>query len=150
MVEITYQKNKNNEDIYDKNYLEIISQFLADNINKIREEIKLKMKYKAEELRSRYQLKYLISNIIEDIQTDIEKMKKEKDFDLNNYYDNLFGLEQNKEIKQLDKILFDRKVEACGQQLYILSYILNNCFNGTHFVKSIFPEEMLNYTKAKE
>ena len=150
MVEITYQKNKNNEDIYDKNYLEIISQFLADNINKIREEIKLKMKYKAEELRSRYQLKYLISNIIEDIQTDIEKMKKEKDFDLNNYYDNLFGLEQNKEIKQLDKILFERKVEACGQQLYILSYILNNCFNGTHFVKSIFPKEMLNYTKAKE
>ena len=108
------------------------------------------MKYKAEELRSRYQLKYLISNIIEDIQTDIEKMKKEKDFDLNNYYDNLFGLEQNKEIKQLDKILFERKVEACGQQLYILSYILNNCFNGTNFVKSIFPEEMLNYTKAKE
>ena len=108
------------------------------------------MKYKAEELRSRYQLKYLISNIIEDIQNNIEKMKKEKDFDLNNYYDNLFGLEQNKEIKQLDKILFDRKVEACGQQLYILSYILNNCFNGTNFVKSIFPEEMLNYTKAKE
>ena len=150
MVEITYQKNKNNEDIYDKNYLEIISQFLADNINKIREEIKLKMKYKAEELRSRYQLKYLISNIIEDIQTDIEKMKKEKDFDLNNYYDNLFGLEQNKEIKQLDNILFDRKVEACGQQLYILSYILNNCFNGTNFVKSIFPEKMQKYSKANE
>ena len=150
MVEITYQKNKNNEDIYDKNYLEIISQFLADNINKIREEIKLKMKYKAEELRSRYQLKYLISNIIEDIQTDIEKMKKEKDFDLNNYYDNLFGLEQNKEIKQLDNIFFDIKVEACGQQLYILSYILNNCFNGTNFVKSIFPEEMLKNSKANE
>ena len=150
MVEITHPKNKNNEDIYDKNYLEIISQFLADNINKKREEIKLKMKYKAEELRSRYQIKYLISKIIEDIQTDIEKIKKDKDLDLNNYYDNLFGIGQNKEIKQLDNLFFDRKVETCGQQLYILTYIFNNCFNGINFVKSIFPEEMLKYTKTNE
>ena len=142
LMDLTHSKSKNNEVIYDKSYLEIISQFLADNINKLREEIKLKMKYKAEEIRSRYQLKYLISNIIEDIQSDIENVKREKDYDINNYYGNLFGLEKNKEIIQLDNMLFDKKVETSGQQLYVFTYILNNCFNGINFVKKIYPEDI--------
>ena len=103
----------------------------------------MKMKYKAEEIRSRYQIKYMISNIIDDIQNDIEKIKRDKDFDINKYYDNLFGHPQNKEMKQLDNMLFEKKVETSGQQLYILTYILDNCFNGINYVKSIFPEDMI-------
>ena len=143
MIDIKQTTNINNEDIFDKNYLEYISHFLIDKINKQREEIKMKMKYKAEEIRSRYQIKYMISNIIDDIQNDIEKIKRDKDFDINKYYDNLFGHPQNKEMKQLDNMLFEKKVETSGQQLYILTYILDNCFNGINYVKSIFPEDMI-------
>ena len=143
MIDIKQTTNINNEDIFDKNYLEYISHFLIDKINKQREEIKMKMKYKAEEIRSRYQIKYMISNIIDDIQNDIEKIKRDKDFDINKYYDNLFGHPQNKEMKQLDNMLFEKKVETSGQQLYILTYILDNCFNGINYVKSIFREDMI-------
>ena len=141
---------KNNEIVYDKNYLDAVAHFLTDNISQIREEIKLKVKYKAEEIRSRYQLRYMISKIIEDIESDLEIMKKEKAYDLNKYYDNLFGVSEHKEMRQLANILFDKKVESSGQQLYVLTYIFDNCFNGINNVKSIFPKEMLTYINVNE
>ena len=150
MVDIKESSAKNKDIIYDRNYLDLAAQFLSDNINKIREEIKLKIKYKAEEIRSRYQLRYMISKIIEDIESDLEIMKKEKSYDLNNYYDNLLGVPENKEMKQLEKMLFDKKVETSGQQLYILTYIFDNCFEGVNNIKSIFPKEILTYIKANE
>ena len=145
MNDIKQPSSKNNEITYDRKYLENVSHFLTDNINKLREEIKLKTKYNAEEIRSRYQLKYMISKSIEDIQSDLEVMKKEKAYDINKYYDNLFGFSENKEMKQLEDILFDKKVESSGQQLFILTYIFDNCFNGINNIKSIFPKEMLTY-----
>ena len=141
---------KNKDDIYEKNYLNIISQFLTENIDKIREEIKLKMKLKAEEIRSRCQIKYIISKIIEDIDVDVEESKKEKTYDINNYYDNLLGIQQNQEIKQLENMIFEKKLENSGQQLYVLTYILDNCFNGINNIKSIFPETMLKYINIDE
>ena len=143
MIEIKQSttKNNNNEITNDRDYLDLISKFLTDNINKLREEIKLKARYKAEEIRSRYQVKYMISKIIEDIESDLETTKKEKAFDINNYYDNLFGIPQNKEMKQLEDMLYDKKVERGGQQLYIFTYIFDNCFNGINSVKSLVPEK---------
>ena len=141
---------KNNEVAYDKDYLENAAHFLTDNINQIRDEIKLKVKYKAEEIRSRYQLKYMISKIIEDIESDLEIMKKEKAYDLNRYYDNLFGVSEHKEMRQLENILFDKKVESSGQQLFVLTYIFDNCFDGINNIKSIFPKEMLTYINNNE
>ena len=129
------------ETIYDRNYLENVAHFLSDNIKKIREEIKLKIKFKSEEIRSRYQLKYLITKSIEDIESDLEVMKKEKAYDLNKYYDNLFGISENKEMRQIENILFDKKMESSGQQLYVLTYIFDNCFDGINNIKSIFPKE---------
>ena len=147
MIELK-EKANNNEIIYDRNYLKLISDFLTDNINKIRKEIKLKTKYTAEEIRSRYQLKYMISKIIEDIETDLENIKKEKDYDLNNYYDNLFGIQdiqEKKDMKKLENILYEKKKESSGLQLYILTFIFDNCFNGINNIKSIFPKEIKKY-----
>ena len=92
----------------------------------------------------------MISKIIEDIESDLEIMKKEKAYDLNKYYDNLFGVSEHKEMRQLENILFDKKVESSGQQLYVLTYIFDNCFNGINNVKSIFPKEMLTYINVNE
>jgi len=148
--DIKQSETKNNEVAYDKDYLERAAYFLADNINQLKEEIKLKVKYKAEEIRSRYQLKYMISKIIEDIESDLEIMKKEKAYDLNRYYDNLFGVSEHKEMRQLENILFDKKVESSGQQLFVLTYIFDNCFDGINNIKSIFPKEMLTYINNNE
>ena len=145
MNDIKQPITKNYEIEYDKNYLEAIAHFLTDNINKIREEIKLKIKYKAEEIRSRYQLKYIIIKVIEDLESDLESMKKENSYDLNKYYDNLFGISDNQDLKKIEKFIYDKKVESNGQRLYILTYIINNCFNGINNIKSIFPKEMLKY-----
>ena len=150
MVDIHQPITKNNETIYDRNYLEAIVQFLVENIKTIKEEIKIKVKYKAEEIRTRYQIKYLINKSIEEIVSDIEIMKKEKAFDINNYYENLFGVPENKEMKQIDQMIFDKKKESSGQQLYVLTYILDNCFNGINNVKSIFPKEVLTYINNNE
>ena len=145
MNDIKQPITKDYELVYDKSYLEAIAHFLTDNINKIREEIKLKIKYKAEEIRSRYQLKYIIIKVIEDLESDLESMKKENSYDLNKYYDNLFGISDNQDLKKIEKFIYDKKVESNGQRLYILTYIINNCFNGINNIKSIFPKEMLKY-----
>ena len=139
---ITIDNNINTDD---KSYLDNIINFLKDNINKIREEIKLKKQFKAEEIRSRYQLKRIILKFIEDLEQDLEDMQKENDYDLNKYYNNLFGISDNKDLKKTEKFLYDKKVESHGQRLYVLSYIFNNCFSGVNNIKSIFPKEMLKY-----
>ena len=142
MIDIKQTTTKNNNEItYDKDYLDLISKFLTEHINKLREEIKLKSQYKADEIRSRYQVKYMISKIIEDIESDLETTKKEKAFDINNYYDNLFGMPQDKEKKRLEDMIYDKKVERSGQYLYIFTYIFDNCFNGVNNVKSLVPEK---------
>ena len=129
----------------DKSYLDDIISFLRDNINKIREEIKLKKQFKAEEIRSRYQLKRIILKFIEDLEQDLEDMQKENDYDLNKYYNHLLGISDNKDLKKAEKFLYDKKAESHGQRLYVLSYIFNNCFSGVNYIKSIFPKEMLKY-----
>ena len=47
-------------------------------------------------------------------------------------------------------MIFEKKLENSGQQLYVLTYILDNCFNGINNIKSIFPETMLKYINIEE
>ena len=44
MSNIKLKEKKYDDNIYDRNYLDIITQYLTDNINRAREEIKLKTK----------------------------------------------------------------------------------------------------------
>ena len=135
-----FEEKKFNENIYDRNYLDIIVQYLTDNINKAREEIKLKTKLKAEEVRSSYQLKYILSKCIEDVEIDLDNEKKSKINSNRNYYENILGINENKEKKKKENKKYDENIELFKNQLCILTFIFDNSFNGLNNINSIFPE----------
>ena len=95
-------REKGKEDsIFDRKYLYIITQYLTDNIKDLKEKIKLKTKYKAEEIRSVYQLKYMLGKCIEDIEIDLDNEKKTKLISNRNYNENILGIHEDKKKKIL-------------------------------------------------
>ena len=131
---------KINEKIYDRKYLDVVTQYLTDNITKAREEIKLKTKLKAEEVRSVYQLKYMLGKCIEDVEIDLDNEKKSKINSNRNYLENILGIVEDVEKKKKDNLMFDRNIEILENQLYMLTYIFDNSFDGLNNINSIFPE----------
>ena len=134
-------REKGKEDnIFDRKYLYIITQYLTDNIKDLKEKIKLKTKYKAEEIRSVYQLKYMLGKCIEDIEIDLDNEKKTKLISNRNYNENILGIHEDKKKKDIVNKKFDENIELFENQLYILTYIFDNSFNGLNNINSIFPE----------
>ena len=140
MNDIIEEKNIN-ENIYNRKYLDLVTQYLNEKIGKIKEEIKLKNQLKAEEIRSSYQLKYILGKCIEDIEVDLDNEKKNK----NNINSNLHqkNMENNneEEAKKLNnKKSEEDNIKNYEYQLYIMTFIFDNCFNGTININSIFPK----------
>ena len=141
MINLKNKKEKKyDEKIYDRKYLDIVTQYLTDNINKVREEIKLKTKLKAEEIRSVYQLKYILGKCIEDVEIDLDIEKKNKINSNRNYLENILGINENIEKKTRENKKYDENIELFENQLYMLTYIFDNSFNGLNNINSIFPE----------
>ena len=134
------EDKKFDDNVYDRKYLDIVIQYLTDNINKAREEIKLKTKFIAEEVRSTYQLKYMLTKCIEDTEIELDTEKKDKNICNRNYYENILGIAENKEKKEKENQKFDQNIELFQNRLYILTYIFDNSFNGLNNINSIFPE----------
>ena len=134
------EEKKSDEKKYDREYLDIVAQYLTDNINKIREEIKLKTKLKAEEIRSVYQLKYILGKCIEDVEIDLDIEKKSKIMSNRNYLENILGISENIEKKNRENKKYDENIELFENQLFMLTYIFDNSFNGLNNINSIFPE----------
>ena len=140
MTNLKIIEENNIEKKYDRNYLDIITQYLTDNINKVREEIKIKTKLKAEEIRSLYQLKYMLGKCIEDVEIELDNEKKTKFNSNKNYLENILGIVENTEKKIKDNLIFEKNIENFESQLYMLTYIFDNSFNGLNNINSIFPE----------
>ena len=136
----TIEEKKIDEKKYDRKYLDIVTQYLTDNINKVREEIKLKTKLKAEEVRSVYQLKYMLGKCIEDVEIDLDDERKNKINSNRKYLEYVLGITKNAEKKKKDNLIFDKNIEMYENQLYILTFIFDNSFNGLNNINSIFPE----------
>ena len=136
----TIEEKKIDEKKYDRKYLDIVTQYLTDNINKVREEIKLKTKLKAEEVRSVYQLKYMLGKCIEDVEIDLDDERKNKINSNRKYLEYVLGITKNPEKKKKDNLIFDKNIEMYENQLYILTFIFDNSFNGLNNINSIFPE----------
>ena len=131
---------KDDKIIYDRKYLDSITKYLTDNISKVREEIKLKTKLKAEEIRTTYQLKYLLGKCIEDIEMELDNEKKDKNIRNSKYYENILGIHNDKETKEKNNKDFDENIENCENELFVLTFLFDNCFNGINNINSIFPE----------
>ena len=134
-------KEKSNEEKNDRKYLDIVTQYLIDIINNLREQIKLKNKFKSEEIRSVFQLKYMLGKCIEDVELDLDNEKKNK-INSNKNHENILGIYEDKEKKDIinKNKKYDENMELFENQLYILTYIFDNSFNGLNNINSIFPE----------
>ena len=132
--------HKIDEKIYDRKYLDIVIQYLTDNILKSREEIKLKTKLKAEEVRSIYQLKYMLGKCIENVEIDLDNEKKCKMNSNRNYLENIWELLKMLKKRIKDNLMFDKNIEILQNQLFMLTYIFDNSFDGLNNINSIFPE----------
>ena len=131
---------KDDKIIYDRKYLDSITQFLTDSISKVREEIKLKTKLKAEEIRTTYQLKYLLGKCIEDIEMELDNEKKDKNNRNSKYYENILRIYDDKETKEKNNKVFNENIENYENELFVLTFLFDNCFNGINNINSIFPE----------
>lgn len=131
---------KIDEKIYDRKYLDIVTQYLTDNITKAREEIKLKTKLKAEEVRSIYQLKYMLGKCIENVEIDLDNEKKCKMNSNRNYLENIWELLKMLKKRIKDNLMFDKNIEILQNQLFMLTYIFDNSFEGSNNINSIFPK----------
>ena len=140
MINLKNKEEKKYDEKYDREYLDIVTQYLTDNINKVREEIKLKTKLKAEEIRSVYQLKYILGKCIEDVEIDLDIEKKSKIMSNRNYLENILGISENIEKKNRENKKYDENIELFENQLFMLTYIFDNSFNGLNNINSIFPE----------
>ena len=131
---------KDDKIIYDRKYLDSIVQYLTDKISKVKEEIKLKTKLKAEEIRTIYQLKYLLGKCIEDIEIELDNEKKDKNNRNSKYYKNILGIHDDEETNEKKNKIFDKNIENCENELFVLTFLFDNCFNGINNINSIFPE----------
>jgi len=131
---------KDDKIVYNRKYLDSITKYLTDNIHKVRREIKLKTKLKAEEIRTTYQLKYLLGKCIEDIEMELDNEKKDKNIRNGKYYENILEIHDDKETKEKNNKIFDENIENCQNELFVLTFLFDNCFNGINNINSIFPE----------
>ena len=114
---------KNNAD--NKNEMHILNDYIYDLIREQRQVIKNLNNKKSEEMRSIYQVKFVLSKCINDLNSEVYENNNDSNENTNNI-NNCSKSESKKEKENL---------------LYILTYIYDNCFNGiNNNMESIFPE----------
>ena len=131
---------------YDRRFLDVCAKFLTDLINKKRSDIKQKTIYKSNEIRTNFQLKYVLGKCIEDLEIDIENERK-KNFYIDNFYEQIVAVNSQKrrrkyseDIKEINVDNND-KIENLENKLMVLTYIYDNVFSGLNKGKSIFPKK---------
>ena len=114
--------NDSKENNYDKNFLNEAAKFLSDKIIIQKKEIANIKNKIIEQTRSKYQIRNLIFNCIEDV---------------------MFNIRDSRKLKITNNIIndkLDKEIENNFNILKVLNYIHYNCLNGIMSCKSIFPE----------
>ena len=118
-----YKKNVEN-----KNEMHILNDYIYDLIREQRQIIKNLNNKKSEEMRSIYQIKFLLSQCINDINSEVYENNNVSNDNVNNS-SNIISVNITESKKEKENLL------------YILTYIYDNCFNGiNNNMESIFPE----------
>lgn len=114
-----------------KNEMYILKDYINDLIKEQTKIIKDLKKKKAEEIRTAYQLKFTLSQCINDLNVEIFRNNKKGE-------------------KNIDAIDISQANKTKEKLLYILTYIYDNCFNGiNNNMESIFPEFRRNNNNLK-
>jgi len=118
-----YKKNDEN-----KNEMHILNDYIYDLIREQRQIIKNLNNKKSEEMRSIYQIKFVLSKCINDLNSEVYEKSNDSNDNINNSSNiNSANITESKKEKE--------------NLLYILTYIYDNCFNGiNNNMESIFPE----------
>ena len=120
----TLYKNK----VDNKNEMHILNDYIYDLIREQRQIIKNLNNKKSEEMRSIYQIKFVLSKCIDDLNSEIYGNSNDSN-DKFNISKNMHNFSINESKKEKENLL------------YILTYIYDNCFKGiNNNMESIFPE----------
>ena len=82
----------------------------------------------------------MLGKCIENVEIDLDNEKKCKMNSNRNYLENILGIVEDAEKKKKDNLMFDKNIEILENQLYMLTYIFDNSFDGLNNINSIFPE----------